>query len=91
MKAAARIFVVTLGVVVTFLPAHPAVLAQRPPTAALTRFHHVHLNSVNPKAAAEYYPKPFAASAAMTTFNGYEAVKTGNRSEERRVGKECRL
>ena len=23
-------------------------------------FHHVHLNSVNPKAAAEYYPKPFA-------------------------------
>jgi catechol 2,3-dioxygenase-like lactoylglutathione lyase family enzyme len=39
--------------------------------------HHVHLNSVDPKAAAEYYPKPFAASAVKTTFNGYEAVKTG--------------
>jgi hypothetical protein len=41
-------------------------------------FHHVHLNSVNPKAAAEYYPKPFAQSATTTTFNGLEAVKTGN-------------
>jgi len=40
--------------------------------------HHVHLNSVNPKAAAEYYPKPFSASAVTTTFNGIEAVKTGN-------------
>ncbi len=40
-------------------------------------FHHVHLNSVNPAAAAAYYPKPFAQSAAKTTFNGYEAVKTG--------------
>ena len=41
-------------------------------------FHHVHLNSVDPKAAAEYYPKPFALSATKTTFNGLEAVKTGN-------------
>ena len=41
-------------------------------------FHHVHLNSINPKAAAEYYPKPFALSATKTTFNGFEAVKTGN-------------
>jgi catechol 2,3-dioxygenase-like lactoylglutathione lyase family enzyme len=41
-------------------------------------FHHVHLNSLDPKAAAEYYPKPFAESATKTTFNGYEAVKTGN-------------
>src|SRR5438270_12334033 len=41
-------------------------------------FHHVHLNSVNPAAAAAYYPKPFAQSAAKTTFNGFEAVKTGN-------------
>jgi hypothetical protein len=42
------------------------------------RFHHVHLNSVDPVKAAEYYPKPFALSATKTTFNGYEAVKTGN-------------
>jgi hypothetical protein len=41
-------------------------------------FHHVHLNSVNPPAAAAYYPKPFAASATATTFNGFDAVKTGN-------------
>jgi len=42
------------------------------------RFHHIHLNSTDPKAAAAYYPKPFALSAAATTFNGFEAVKTGN-------------
>lgn len=41
-------------------------------------FHHVHLNSTDPAAAAAYYPKPFAQSAAKTTFNGFEAVKTGN-------------
>jgi hypothetical protein len=41
-------------------------------------FHHMHLNSTDPKAAAAYYPKPFALSAAATTFNGFEAVKTGN-------------
>jgi len=34
------------------------------------RFHHVHLNSVDPVKAAEYYPKPFALSATRTTFNG---------------------
>src|SRR5437016_53115 len=50
------------------------------PTAKVEplHFHHVHLNSMNPKAAAEYYPKPFALSASKTTFNGFEAVKTGN-------------
>jgi len=41
-------------------------------------FHHVHLNSVDPAKAASYYPKPFAESATKTTFNGFEAVKTGN-------------
>ena len=42
------------------------------------KFHHVHLNSVDPKAAAAYYPKPFAQTATATTFNGFEAVKTGD-------------
>jgi 4-hydroxyphenylpyruvate dioxygenase-like putative hemolysin len=53
--------------------------AQAPQPAAVEklRFHHVHLNSTDPKAAAEYYPKPFALSATKTTFNGFEAVKTG--------------
>jgi hypothetical protein len=53
--------------------------AQGPaPAMEPLHFHHVHLNSVNPKAAAEYYPKPFALSATKTTYNGFEAVKTGN-------------
>ena len=41
------------------------------------RFHHVHLNSVNPAVAAAYYPKAFTTSI-QTTFNGYEAVRTVN-------------
>jgi hypothetical protein len=65
-------------VIAAMLPSPPPILAQQPAKAGLTRFHHVHLNSVNPKSAAEYYQKPFAASAAKTTFNGYEAVKTGD-------------
>src|SRR5512132_3539464 len=52
----------------------------RPAAAAIEpiHFHHVHLNSVDPAAAAAYYPKPFAQSATKTTFNGLDAVKTGN-------------
>jgi glyoxalase/bleomycin resistance protein/dioxygenase superfamily protein len=70
------------------LPAFSAVLlgftlfvpirAQEPSRVEALHFHHVHLNSVDPKAAAEYYPKPFAETATKTTFNGFEAVKTGN-------------
>src|SRR3954465_11967413 len=48
------------------------------PAVDRAHFHHVHLNSMDPKAAAEYYPKPFSMSAEKTTFNGFEAVKTGN-------------
>src|SRR5437762_4309607 len=54
------------------------VVRAQPSTVEPLHFHHVHLNSMDPKAAAEYYPKPFAASATKTTFNGFEAVKTGN-------------
>lgn len=54
-----------------------SIFAQSGPAAQPMHVHHVHLNSVNPKAAAEYYPKPFPASAAVTTFNGHEAVRTG--------------
>jgi catechol 2,3-dioxygenase-like lactoylglutathione lyase family enzyme len=53
-------------------------LAQAPAAIAPLHFHHVHLNSVNPAAAAAYYPKAFPISAVKTTYNGYEAVKTGN-------------
>jgi len=55
-----------------------AVRAQDQTKVEPLHFHHVHLNSMNPAAAAAYYPKPFALSATKTTFNGYEAVKTGN-------------
>jgi len=59
----------------TYRPVHGQ---EGPATVEPMHFHHVHLNSVNPAAAAQYYPKPFAASAAKTSFNGYEAVKSGN-------------
>jgi hypothetical protein len=52
--------------------------AQSGPAIEPLHFHHVHLNSMDPKAAAEYYPKAFAKSATKTTLNGFEAVKTGN-------------
>jgi hypothetical protein len=53
---------------------------QAPASAAIEplHFHHVHLNSMDPKAAADYYLKPFAASTSRTTVQGFEAVKTGN-------------
>ena len=54
------------------------VLAQAPARPAPMHVHHVHLNSVEPTVAAEYYPKAFAATAVTTTFNGEKAVKTGN-------------
>jgi catechol 2,3-dioxygenase-like lactoylglutathione lyase family enzyme len=41
------------------------------------RFHHVHLNSVNPEAAADYYTKAFTTSV-KTTLNGEIAIKTVN-------------
>ena len=72
-------------VLVLVAPAVAAIMMKQPafaqaPIATIEplHFHHVHLNSMDPKAAAEYYPKPFAKSATKTTFNGFEAVKTGN-------------
>jgi len=56
----------------------PALVAQSPAAVAPMHVHHVHLNSTNPKVAAAYYPKPFPASASVTTFNGHEAVRTGS-------------
>jgi hypothetical protein len=71
--------ILTLIVFVIFRAVSPGVHAQNSPTSVEPmHFHHVHLNSVDPKMAAEYYPKPFAQSATKTTFNGFEAVKTGN-------------
>lgn len=55
-----------------------SISAQAPADVEQLHFHHVHLNSTDPAAAAAYYPKPFAKSATTTTFNGQPAVKTGN-------------
>ena len=72
------LIVAVLGVAAFSLKGGGAVSAQgRPASVEPLHFHHVHLNSVDPKAAAAYYPKPFK-SAAATTFNGFDAVKTGN-------------
>lgn len=80
MKAKTQAVFVALVIVVAAvsLAAYGPPVAQRSATVAPMRVHHVHLNSVNPEAAAEYYPKPFGASAIKTTLNGYAAVKTGN-------------
>src|SRR6202158_6152124 len=69
------LIVLVLVSITTHLPAHAQ--AGAGPGEPM-HFHHVHLNSVNPAAASEYYLKPFPASTTKTTFNGYEAVKTGN-------------
>jgi len=70
MRRTALLIAVTLAV---------AGHAQEPPAKVEPlHFHHVHLNSTNPPVAAEYYIKPFALSATKTTFNGLDAVKTGN-------------
>src|SRR4029077_6204797 len=55
-----------------------SLLAQTPANIAPKTVPPVHLNSVNPAAAAAYYPKAFPVSAVTTTFNGSPAVKTGN-------------
>src|SRR5437762_11269938 len=64
--------------VAAFVLVLSAAVAVQPSAVEPLRFHHVHLNSVNPAAAADYYPKPFAQSATRATLNGYESVKTGN-------------
>ncbi|MBI1874050.1 MAG: VOC family protein [Acidobacteria bacterium] len=75
----------TVLVVMLVIPAGFRLAADRLPDAQgqpapiePMHFHHVHLNSVNPSAAAAYYPRAFSESAQKTTFNGHEAVKTGN-------------
>jgi len=64
--------------IITMLTLLPAFHAGQGSAIEPLHFHHVHLNSTDPKVAAEYYLKPFALSTTKTTFNGFEAVKTGN-------------
>src|ERR1700691_321584 len=72
-------FLSLFAVLVTIcIATYRPVSAQGQAKVAPMHFHHVHLNSVDPKAAAEYYLKPFPLSTTKTAFNGYEAIKTGN-------------
>jgi hypothetical protein len=73
---AATVSALVAGVAVMWSGGVP-MQAQAPAIEEL-HFHHIHLNSVDPEAAAAYYPKPFSKTATKTTFNGQPAVKTGN-------------
>jgi hypothetical protein len=79
MRVRLRAAIVSLVVVLTAVALTDSrrTFAQGPTIEPL-HFHHVHLNSVDPAAAAAYYPKPFTQTAVKTTFNGLDAVKTGN-------------
>ncbi|HEY1241221.1 MAG TPA: hypothetical protein VGF16_11735 [Bryobacteraceae bacterium] len=46
-------------------------------TLAAPHFHHLHLNSVNPDAAIDFYTRQFP-STSRTTFAGQPALKAGN-------------
>jgi catechol 2,3-dioxygenase-like lactoylglutathione lyase family enzyme len=65
---------VRFGALILCLLAAPR---QMPLGQSGVRFHHVHLNSVNPSAAADFYTKAFTTSV-KTTFNGDVAVRTVN-------------
>ena len=79
VRTAFHIFInVAVVALVSWSMYRPVHAQERSATVEPMHFHHVHLNAVNPTAAAEYYLKPFPASASKTTFNGYEAVKSGN-------------
>jgi catechol 2,3-dioxygenase-like lactoylglutathione lyase family enzyme len=47
------------------------------PSLATPGFHHLHLNSVNPEAAIEFYAKAFP-STSQTTFAGQPALRSPN-------------
>ena len=53
--------------------------SQTSPAGALPapHFHHLHLNSMNPEAAIEFYTKQFP-STSKTAFAGAPALKSGN-------------
>jgi catechol 2,3-dioxygenase-like lactoylglutathione lyase family enzyme len=72
MGARARAVVLTLIAVSLQLPA----IGSQSPLAAPT-FHHLHLNSVNPEAAVEFYTKAFP-STSKGTFAGQPALSSPN-------------
>lgn len=52
-------------------------LSAQTPTLAAPTFHHLHLNSINPEAAIEFYTKAFP-STSKGTFAGQPALRSPN-------------
>jgi catechol 2,3-dioxygenase-like lactoylglutathione lyase family enzyme len=80
MKNAAKLILPTLILVVAVIfsfggPAHTQQPAAAP--AQTTHFHHVHLNSMNPAAATDYYIKAFPTSTKVS-MGGSDGLKTAN-------------
>jgi catechol 2,3-dioxygenase-like lactoylglutathione lyase family enzyme len=75
---AIRLGAAALGIVVTALSQRASIAAQTPaassslPTPA---FHHLHLNSINPDAAIDFYTRQFP-STSRATFAGQPALKS---------------
>src|SRR5262244_2964278 len=70
--------ILILPLVVILSSGRPAYMQQpAAPAASATHFHHVHLNSMNPAAATDYYIKAFPTST-KTSFGGFDGLKTAN-------------
>lgn len=67
------------GVALLLISAVSAQGSDAIPAAALESpgFHHLHLNSVNPAAAADFYAREFA-STSKTQWGGFQALKSPN-------------
>src|SRR5262245_35403368 len=71
-------FVCVAALLVTVVIVGTRMGAQAPTTALPTPgFHHLHLNSVNPDAAIEFYTKAFP-STSKSTFAGQPALRSPN-------------
>src|SRR5438045_3327627 len=55
----------------------PVETQQAPASIAPPHFHHIHLNSVNPAAAIDYYLKAIPGTT-KETLAGFDALKTNN-------------
>jgi hypothetical protein len=55
----------------------PAYTQQAASTVPPSHFHHIHLNSMNPAAATDYYIKAFPTSTKVS-IGGFDGLKTAN-------------
>ena len=82
MKVAKRnvpIVILTLLAAVILLSSRPVFTQQPAAPAAVppSHFHHIHLNSLNPTAAVDYYIKAFPTSTKVS-LGGFDGLKTVN-------------